>query len=106
MTQKSAKQDANLKGRVVTTRVEFVGIPLGTRGTVVRVEALLSGAFLVVQWDLPWDSTSGRNVWPYKDWFSKDQYNEFLVETGETVNIGNEQESMDIRFFECPFETT
>lgn len=67
-------------GKHVTTNVDFVGIPRETLGRVVRAENTLDGSFAVVRWDISSSRKLRPRRWPYEDWFSKKQYDEFLGE--------------------------
>lgn len=66
-------QEAEAKvGRHVTTIAEIEGIPIGTRGRVVRSEYLMinKGHCVIVKW---------RSI-SHEDYFSKTQYNQLLQE--------------------------
>lgn len=76
------REEAEAKiNKLVTTSVDFVGIPKSTIGKVVWVESTLDGSFVVVQWEKPHSRKLQPRKWPYHDWFSKKQYYEFLAET-------------------------
>jgi hypothetical protein len=69
-------EDAAAKvGRRVETLVPFSGVPQGTAGVVVRYDEAGSGFDVGIQWELPEHRTK-----PLVDWFSKDEYEEFLRE--------------------------
>ena len=75
------RQEAEAKtGNNITTGVDFVGIPKGTAGTVIRAESTLDGNFVVVQWSVLRSRKLQPRKWPYQDWFSKIQYEQFLIE--------------------------
>jgi hypothetical protein len=59
----------------VETLVPFSGAPQGTAGVVVRYDEADSGFDVGIQWELP-----RRRTRPLVDWFSKDEYEEFLRE--------------------------
>lgn len=88
------KEEADAKVcRRVRTRVEFSGVPEGTTGRVIRADEAGAGYDLGIQWDLPTEPPAittekigGEPVTivqtgkPLVDWFSKDEYEKFLVE--------------------------
>lgn len=63
-------------GKRIETLVDFSGVAKGTIGVVVRYDEAGSGFDVGIQWDLP--ERQGRK--PLVDWFSKDEYEEFLIE--------------------------
>lgn len=71
--------------RTVKTRTTFADIPAGTTGTAHRVEQSLDGCSVVIQWHLPYSPASRRSRWPYEDWFSKNLYQEYLTEEGQSL---------------------
>jgi hypothetical protein len=101
------KTEAEAKvGKKIRTLVEFSGVPKGTTGRVVRVDSMgkTKSAFgkasevydVVIQWDLtpePTEVTRGetggepfiliRRGGPREDWFTRDEYERFLLEEGE-----------------------
>ncbi len=62
-------------GRRIRTLVEFSGIPQGTTGQVIQAEPSGAGYTLAIQWELP-----ERRARPLVDWFSRSEYERFLVE--------------------------
>jgi len=71
-------------GKKIQTLVQFSGVPRGTTGTVIRAD-VVSHAIpvmgtaaelydLAIEWDLP------HRCKPLVDWFTKDEYEKFLVE--------------------------
>jgi hypothetical protein len=64
--------------QLVRTHVAFVGVPVGTRGTVVRVEQTPEGCCVVIQWDLLLALL--RHCGPHENWFSRALYDRCLVE--------------------------
>ena len=62
-------------GRPVRTTVEFSGVPRGTRGRVIRADRANGGYTLGIEWDLP-----ERRATPLVDWFTRGEYERFLVE--------------------------
>jgi hypothetical protein len=90
-------------GKKIRTLVEFSGVPKGTTGQVVRVDLMgkTKSAFgvasevydVVIQWELtiePTEVTRGetdgepfifiRRSGPREDWFTREEYERFLVE--------------------------
>jgi hypothetical protein len=74
----------NMLGRGIQSLVGFSGVPGGTTGRVIRADPV-SHPFagggapaelydLAIQWDLP---NRGK---PLVDWFTKDEYEKFLIE--------------------------
>ncbi len=62
-------------GCIIRSVIEFRGVPEGTRGKVIRADAVKVGKFSVgIEWELP---VSGK---PLVDWFSKDDYEQYLLE--------------------------
>jgi hypothetical protein len=62
-------------GQCIRSLIEFSGVPQGTTGRVVEVDEIEPGGFdAVIEWDL-----SSRSK-PLRDWFTKSEYEQFLVE--------------------------
>jgi hypothetical protein len=61
-------------GKRIETLIDFSGVPKGSTGVVVRYDEAGSGFDVGIQWDL-----TDRSK-PLVDWFSKDEYEEFLIE--------------------------
>lgn len=109
-----ARAEAEAKvGKKIRTLVEFAGVPKGTTGQVVRVDLMgkTKPAFgvasevydVVIQWDLtpePISITRGETDGePFilirrggfrEDWFTRDEYERFLLEEGESIEEGRE----------------
>ncbi len=73
-------------GRRVKSKIEFLGIPKGTTGNVVKADPYLSwegiqyyenGYTLAIEWDLDYRLPSGQGL---RDWFTKNEYEAFLEE--------------------------
>lgn len=90
MKKHFSKPEAEGKvGTGIRTLVEFSGVPQGTNGVVIRadsaghVKSVGRGRMevydVVIEWDLP-TRTFGTRPKPLCDWFSKDEYERFLVE--------------------------
>lgn len=62
-------------GRRIKTMVEFSGVPRGTFGEVTRADRSGEEYTVAIQWEL-----SERLGKPLVDWFTKDEYERFLVE--------------------------
>lgn len=62
-------------GLRIQTLVEFSGVPRGTLGEVTRADRSGEGYTVAVQWKLP-----DRVGKPLVDWFTRDEYEGFLVE--------------------------
>jgi hypothetical protein len=62
-------------GTQVETLVPFSGVPTGTTGVIVRIDETGSGFDVGIQWELP-----ERLAKPLVDWFSKEEYKEFLLQ--------------------------
>lgn len=60
---------------VIKTLIEFSGVPRGTLGEVTRADKSGEGYTLAIQWELP-----ERHGKPLVDWFTKGEYERFLVE--------------------------
>lgn len=94
-----AKDEAATKvGKTIRTLTEWSGVPSGTTGTVVRAELVatvtkyaerFTGSKspagkpeevydLAIEWNLPASPIRGDR--PLVDWFSKDEYEKYLVE--------------------------
>jgi hypothetical protein len=71
----SMEEAAAKVGRRVETLVAFSGVPRGTAGAVVRYDEAGSGFDVGIAWELP-----ERRDKPLVDWFSKDAYEECLME--------------------------
>lgn len=74
-------------GKSVRSLIEFSGVPKGTHGKVIRMDQGEGrGAIVAVEWDLPARTTiAGREFQvqrtkPLVDWFSKDEYEDYLLE--------------------------
>lgn len=76
-----SKQEAGSKmGRTIRSLGEFPGVPKGTTGHVVDLEEMGRAGFaVVVEWDVP-RRQFGTKQEPIRDWFTKDEYERFLVE--------------------------
>lgn len=88
------KDEAESKvGKTVRSLVDFAGVPKGTTGRVVEIGYLADGWDVVIEWDLPRPEPSaaigkiaGEPVLvvhtgrPLRDWFTKQEYEEFLEE--------------------------
>lgn len=62
-------------GHKIRSLVEFSGVPLGTRGSVVDIYEVDSGCFdVVIKWDFPVGSELSQ------DRFAKDTYERLLTE--------------------------
>lgn len=72
----SFKEATDKVGTWVSTLVEFSGVPVGTRGLVIEASDHENGCTVAIVWDMPRDR-------PLMDWFSKDDYNRFLIEVEE-----------------------
>jgi hypothetical protein len=70
------RHEANQKvGRIVQSRVEFSGVPIGTIGEVIGTYEVHDGFFdVVIRWDLP----SGKMT--IQDRFAKSTYEKYLTE--------------------------
>lgn len=103
------KTEAEAKvGKKIRTLVEFSGVPKGTTGQVLRADPAgrVKPAFgevvevydLAIQWDLPTEppvamrEESGGEPFifigsgkPLVDWFTRDEYERFLLEEGEST---------------------
>jgi hypothetical protein len=74
-------------GKRVKTLVDFSGVPKGTTGQVIRADPAgkekppfgeAREVFdVAIQWDVPREYPSAK---PLVDWFSRDEYEQFLVE--------------------------
>lgn len=62
-------------GQRVTSLIEFSGVPTGTIGQVIRADKSGEGYTLAIQWELP-----GRPGKPLVDWFTKNEYDQYLRE--------------------------
>ena len=78
-----AEAQAKVRMRVKTI-AKIEGIPLGTRGTVVRTEYLFTkkGYCVIVRWNLklPPGQKKKGSVSYQEDWFTKTMYDELLTE--------------------------
>ncbi|HKV34290.1 MAG TPA: hypothetical protein VJP89_08220 [Pyrinomonadaceae bacterium] len=64
----------------VRSRVEFAGIPRGTKGRVVELHELTQGQFdVVIEWDKDFNNK------PLRDRFAKNTYERLLAEEGTVV---------------------
>jgi hypothetical protein len=63
-------------GKRVETLVDFSGVPQGITGVVVRDDEAGWGFDVGIQWER--EERQGRK--PLVDWFSTDEYEEFLIE--------------------------
>ena len=71
-------------GKKIKTSVEFAGVPRGTTGKVIKTEAVGHSLLkndkrdesydLAIEWELP------ERCQPLVDWFSKNEYERFLIE--------------------------
>jgi hypothetical protein len=62
-------------GRRIQTQVDFSGVPQGTTGQVIQADRSEGGYTLAIQWELP-----DRRQKPLVDWFTRNEYERFLVE--------------------------
>ena len=68
-------------GRRIHTLVEFSGVPRDTAGQVIRADPSDGGYTLAIQWEL-----AERRAKPLVDWFTQDEYEQFLVEVQPSVS--------------------
>jgi hypothetical protein len=59
-------------GKIVRSLIAFCAVPKDTAGTVIGLVALAGGFSVIIEWD-----GSGT---PFRDWFSKDEYERMLEE--------------------------
>ena len=62
-------------GRRIRSLVEFSGVSQGTTAQVIQADPSGSGYTLAIQWELP-----EHRAWPLVNWFSRSEYDRFLVE--------------------------
>jgi hypothetical protein len=80
-------------GKTVRSLVNFSGVPKGTTGRVVAKDDMGDGWDAVIEWDLPQPKASRRESEvagepvtivtkgdPLRDWFPRDEYEQYLVE--------------------------
>jgi len=67
-------------GKTVKNKIPLSGVPEGTRGTVAAVSYAGNLRYeLEVQWHLP-HRRFGMKLKPLSDWFTRDEYEDFLLE--------------------------
>lgn len=84
MSKEFTQAEAAAKvGRTVRSRVEFSGIPKGSRGKAVKADPMghsLKGGVKAEVWDVVIEWEDDSRTKPIRDWFNKDEYEQFLEE--------------------------
>ena len=76
----SKDQAEALLGKKIRSLADFSGIPAGTTGTVVAIDEVYTEGFdVVIEWDLG-DRLYGAQTKQLRDWFTRDEFEKFLVE--------------------------